>query len=48
MAFPELYRYTVVGKPCTLRTTYYPFGPHMQGWAFKMRVTFAINSYTGI
>jgi hypothetical protein len=27
MAFPEFYRYTVVGKPCTLRTTYYPFGP---------------------
>ena len=27
MAFPEFCWYTVVSKPCTLRTTYYPFGP---------------------
>ena len=29
MAFPEFCWYTVVSKPCTLRTTYYPFGPRM-------------------
>jgi len=27
MAFPEFCWYTVVSKPCTLRATYYHFGP---------------------
>jgi len=27
MTFPEFCWYTVVSKPCTHRTTYYPFGP---------------------
>ena len=27
MAFPEFCWYTVISKPCTLRATYYPFGP---------------------
>ena len=27
MAFPEFFQHTVVGKPCALRATYYPFGP---------------------
>jgi len=29
MAFHEFCQYTVASKPCTLRATYYPFGPHV-------------------